>query len=231
MAKKRLSDLLHEEAEKFPNSETEVVVEAQVEEVLEEEADTEEAAETEEHDETRPKRTAPTKAELQAIVTELTTSLALAHQTVESQQQQIAELQSELDIQRASVADLHSELESQRTSVTDLQKKLDRAQPKKNEFEEAKKAALQLADANSKLIEEIEALKKDKEPVLIEEIEVVKKDKEPVKQKEKEPAKQKETALVKKQQESIKVPGRFERFVLPLSQEKADTGANSWMLD
>lgn len=207
MVKKRLADLLHQEAEKFPNSETEGVLEAQVEEVLEEEADTEDEAETEEHDDTRPKRTAPTKAELQAIVTELTASLALAHQTVESQQQQIAELQSELDIQRASVADLQSELDKQTTSVTDLQKKLDRAQHKKNEFEEAKKAALQLADANSKLIQEIEALNKEKKPV-----------------------KQKEKELVKKQ-ETIHPPGRFERFVLPISEERTDTGTNSWMLD
>ena len=215
MVKKRLADLLHEEADKFPNSETEGVEEAQADELIAEEIETEDEAETEEHDDTRPKRTAPTKAELQAIVTELTTSLALAHQTVDSLQQQIVDLESELDIQKASVADLQSELHKQTTSVSDLQKKLDRAQQKKNEFEEAKKAALQLADANSKLIEEIETMKKEKEPV---------------KQKEKEPAKPKDSAIVKKQ-EFTKVPGRFERFVLPLSEEKADTGTNSWMLD
>ncbi|BBD67077.1 hypothetical protein NIES4072_56280 [Nostoc commune NIES-4072] len=147
MARKQsLSDLLQEEAQKFTPSEGESAIEITAQEIAEEQAslDEESSAQTPEPNST--KRTTPTKAELEAIVKELTANLEKSHKKEASLGQEIADLQSKLSKQQ-TLASEHKSLVQQVTK----------------ELEETKKTALQLAEANSKLIEEINALKQTAE--------------------------------------------------------------------
>ncbi|MBD2244477.1 hypothetical protein [Nostoc sp. FACHB-888] len=147
MARKQsLSDLLQEEAQKFTPPEGESAIEITAEEIAEQQAssDDESSAQTPEPNST--KRTTPTKAELEVIVKELTTNLEESHKKEASLEQEIADLQSKLSRQKTLVSE---------------QKSL--AQQVAKELDETKKTALQLAEANSKLIEEINALKQTAE--------------------------------------------------------------------
>ncbi|GAC1496662.1 MAG: hypothetical protein NVS2B14_10620 [Chamaesiphon sp.] len=143
MARKHIADMIRQEAQNFPEAEGEPHQEAIAEERIEEDA--EQTSEI-----TPSKHTQKTKAELEASVIELSGALEQAHQKESSLQQQITDLK--LDLQKQEVL------------VQKLQKDLEQANRKK-EFEEAKKTALQLAEANSKLIEEVSVLKKEKEDV------------------------------------------------------------------
>ncbi|MCC5631249.1 hypothetical protein LC613_26115 [Nostoc sphaeroides CHAB 2801] len=147
MARKQsLSDLLQEEAQKFTPPEGESAIEITAQEIAEELAssDEESSAQTPELNST--KRTSPTKADLEATVKELTANLEKSHKNEASIGQEIADLQSKLSKQKT----LASEQKSLVEQVT-------------KELEETKKTALQLAEANSKLIEEINALKQTAE--------------------------------------------------------------------
>jgi chromosome segregation ATPase len=147
MARKQsLSDLLQEEAQKFTPPEGESAIEVTAEAIAEEQAslDEESSAQTPELNST--KRTSPTKADLEATVKELTSNLEKSHQKESSLEQEIANLQSKL---------------SKQQTLASEQKLL--AQQVAKELEETKKTALQLAEANSQLIEEINALKQTAE--------------------------------------------------------------------
>jgi len=104
----------------------------------------------------------------EATVAELRASLEKAHQREEST---VAELRAglekahkrEYELQE-NVYQLKSELYEQKSLVQQLEQALVQANLKiKNELEQAKKTALELAEANGKLIEEIQGFKKDKQ--------------------------------------------------------------------
>ncbi|MEW5859752.1 MAG: hypothetical protein AB1861_20585, partial [Cyanobacteriota bacterium] len=71
MAKKRISDLLHEEAQKSPDLEAEPVLEATVEEIIEVDAEIVNDSSTDTSGKTSDKNSNSTAADLEATVTEL----------------------------------------------------------------------------------------------------------------------------------------------------------------
>ena len=147
MAKKQsLSDLLQEEAQKFTPPEGESAIEVTAEKVVEEQAASDEESSAQLLEPASTKRTTPTKADLETTVKELTTNLETSHKKEASLGQEIADLQSKLSKQKTFASEQKSLLEQ-------LTKELD----------ETKKTALQLAEANSQLIEEINALKQTAE--------------------------------------------------------------------
>lgn len=131
MTKKRLEDLLREEAGKPHDSETEALPE--MKSLSETNAD---PLPINGPATSRPKRTNPTKAELETTVSELEEALDTAHQNENSLQQQ--------------VADLQSELQEQKTLVEKLQEVLEHSDQLKAELEEAKAVILRLSATNSK---------------------------------------------------------------------------------
>ncbi|OYD92787.1 hypothetical protein CDG77_14145 [Nostoc sp. 'Peltigera membranacea cyanobiont' 213] len=147
MARKQsLSDLLQEEAQKFTPPEGESAIEVTAEAIAEEEASSDEESSAQTLDPTSTKRTSPTKADLEATVKELTINLEKSHKKEAFLGQEIADLQSKL---------------SKQQTLASEQKLL--AQQVTKELDETKKTALQLAEANSLLIEEINALKQTAE--------------------------------------------------------------------
>ncbi|BAZ00560.1 hypothetical protein NIES37_45550 [Tolypothrix tenuis PCC 7101] len=135
MVKKRLSDLLQEEAQKFTPSEGETAIEVNAEAVSEVEETPTQTPESS----TTARRSTPTKADLENTIKELKESLEKSHATETNLQKQ--------------VTDLGSAVAEQKALATKLTK----------ELEEAKQAALHLAESNSKLIEEINSLKAEQE--------------------------------------------------------------------
>ncbi|MEH2251825.1 hypothetical protein [Nostoc sp.] len=144
--KQSLSDLLQEEAQKFTPPEGESAIEVTAEKIAEEQASADEESSAQTPESTSIKRTSPTKADLEATVKELTIDLDKSHKKEVSIGQEIADLQSKLSKQKTFVSE-------QQTLIQQLTKELD----------ETKKAALQLAQANSLLIEEINAFKQTAE--------------------------------------------------------------------
>ncbi len=144
--KQSLSDLLQEEAQKFTPPEGESAIEVTAEKITEEQVSSDEESLTQIPDPTSTKRTSPTKADLEATVKELTSNLEASQKKEASLGQEIADLQSKLSKQKTLASE-------QKLLAEQLTK----------EFEETKKTALQLAEANSQLIEEINALKQTAE--------------------------------------------------------------------
>ncbi|ALF51993.1 hypothetical protein ACX27_02605 [Nostoc piscinale CENA21] len=139
--KQNLSDLIQAEAQKLtPNRAVdENAIEVPAVEVVESTT----AADAEVNEPTSAKRTTtPTKADLESTIKDLKTTLEKNQDTEKALQKQIKELQSVLSEQKASVERLTKELE------------------------EAKTTALQLAEANSKLIEENKALQQPKASIV-----------------------------------------------------------------
>ncbi|QIR41167.1 hypothetical protein HCG51_33795 [Tolypothrix sp. PCC 7910] len=139
MVKKRLSDLLQEEAQKFTPSEGETAIEVTAEAVSEADVSAEETSTHTPEPSTGARRATPTKADLENTIKELKESLEKSHEKEATLQQQVANLESAVAEQKAVATKLTKELE------------------------EAKQAALHLAESNSKLIEEINSLKAEKE--------------------------------------------------------------------
>ncbi|MDZ7996227.1 MAG: hypothetical protein RM022_011925 [Nostoc sp. EfeVER01] len=155
MARKQsLSDLLQEEAQKFTPPEGESAIEVTAEKVVEEQAASDEESLGQPLEPASTKRTSPTKADLEATVKELTSNLETSHKKEASLGQEITDLQSKLSKQKTFVSEQKSLLEQ-------LTKELD----------ETKKAALQLAEANSQLIEEINVFKKEAEQKAVQKVE------------------------------------------------------------
>ncbi|MEH1908926.1 MAG: hypothetical protein V7L05_01755 [Nostoc sp.] len=147
MARKQsLSDLLQEEAQKFTPSEGEPAIEVTAEKIAEEQALSDEESSAQILEPTSTKRTSPTKADLETTIKELTINLEKSHKNEASLGQEIADLQSKLSRQKTLASE-------QKLLVEQVAK----------ELEETKKTALQLAEANSQLIEEINALKQTAE--------------------------------------------------------------------
>ena len=146
MARKQsLSDLLQEEAQKFTPPEGESAIEVTAEKIVEEQASDDEESLGQPLEPASTKRS-PTKADLEVTVKELTSNLETSHKKEASLGQEITDLQSKLSKQKTFVSEQKSLLEQ-------LTKELD----------DTKKTALQLAEANSLLIEEINALKQTAE--------------------------------------------------------------------
>ncbi|OCQ91210.1 hypothetical protein BCD64_24680 [Nostoc sp. MBR 210] len=145
--KQNLSDLIQAEAQKLtPNS---AVDEGAIEVPAVEVVESTTAADAEVNESTSAKRATPTKADLEATIKDLKTTLEKNQDTEKALQKQIKELKSALSEQQTSLSE-------QQASVERLTK----------ELEEAKTTVLQLAEANSKLIEENKALQQPKASIV-----------------------------------------------------------------
>ncbi|HEY9848023.1 MAG TPA: hypothetical protein V6D28_01085 [Leptolyngbyaceae cyanobacterium] len=171
--KKRLSDLLRQEAQKLPDTEDKPIVDTTATEVVEEDTATPEPLSAESSDNGKPAKSSnPTKAELEATVAELRAALEQAQKLEVAQehevalQQQVIDLQAELSEEKSQVQKLKKDLEQVKSLKAELEKAkkdLEQVKSLKTELEKTKKEALQLAESNSKLIEEVNALKQEKE--------------------------------------------------------------------
>jgi hypothetical protein len=145
MVKRRVADVLQEQAQKFTPDKGESVIEVAAEAIVEH-AESAEELSTDTPEQTPAKRTSPTKADLEAIVKELQETLEQSQEKEKKLQQQNSDLQLTLSQEQAFLLE-------QKALVERLTK----------ELYDAKKAALQLAEANSQLIEASNVLKKEKE--------------------------------------------------------------------
>ncbi|WP_066381647.1 hypothetical protein [Anabaena sp. CA = ATCC 33047] len=133
--KHSLSDLIQEEVQKFNPSEGESAINVNAVEVAEDNAATPEETSQPIAETLTNKRSNPTKADLEATIKQLQASLETSQQNEMSLKQKKLELESALAQQKAAVERITKELY------------------------EAKQTALQLAEANSQLIEENQSLK------------------------------------------------------------------------
>jgi len=112
--------------------------------------------------------------ELEITVKQLQEHLENTRENQEKLQQQIQELQSILSTKEATIKNLQSSLETMQNSEENLRQKVQELQSAlsekdvlierlNQELQEAKQAALKLAEANSKLMEEAQLSKKQKE--------------------------------------------------------------------
>ncbi|MBH8564775.1 hypothetical protein I8748_21755 [Nostoc sp. CENA67] len=138
MVKKRLSDLLQEEAQKLTPTE-ESAIEVDAVEIAEQDTSVAEESATSAPELNSTRRTNPTKADLEVMLKELKETLEQSQKNEKTLQEKITDLQSALSEQQAAAERLTKELN------------------------EAKNTALQLAEANSKLIEENNSFKQEKE--------------------------------------------------------------------
>jgi chromosome segregation ATPase len=166
MAKRSLTDLLREEVEKSPDLEIENVQETTDDELIEQNAEAVETLPMNTRARPSARHSTPTKAELEATITELRASLEEAQHKEET----FAELKEALDeahrkegALQQQISDLQSDLQHQNRSVHKLEKELEKLAQLKTELEQAKKAAFQLAEANEKLNQEVQTLKKQNE--------------------------------------------------------------------
>jgi chromosome segregation ATPase len=184
MAKKSLTDLLRQEVEKSSTLEAETVLETSDDEFAEQDTNTVEKLPMNTSAKPNARRATPTKAQLETTITKLKAALEEAQQkesafkaALEEAQHQhqdedtaFAALKESLEEShrkegalQQQISDLQSDLAHQHKSLDKLQKELEKIADLKKEFEQAKKAASQLAQANEKLTEEINALKKENE--------------------------------------------------------------------
>ena len=163
MARKKLTDLLREEVAKSPESNDETTSDRG----LDRDADTveESAMATEiisENQTSNPQ-------DLEERVNELKAALAEAQEKekVLSQfQDALAESNKKEASLQKQITDLQEDLQQQKQSVSILQKeveKVEKIEHLKAELDQAKQAAVQLAQANEKLTKEIDILKKENE--------------------------------------------------------------------
>lgn len=187
MARKRLSDLLQEESQKISSPENESVIEVTAEEVVEVVSSTTEESSAEANEQTTSKRTHQTKADLEAAIKQL-------QEDLEQAQKQARHNEDKL---RNQISELQAALSGKEALAERLTK----------ELSDAKQAALQLAEANSKFMEEINTLKQVKE---------------------KEIVKQKESIKPITYRKSYRSPE-----ILPPNQpeEKVDNSSQMWLLD
>jgi chromosome segregation ATPase len=182
MAKKRLTDLLREEVEKSPDINSATERKTNDDEDIEQNAEVVEQSPMNTPAKPNARRSAATKstatkstatkAELEATVAELKAALEEAQRKETS----FADLKESLEEShrkekalQKQITELQAELHNQNESLQKLQKNLEKIADLKTEFEQAKKAAVQLAAANEKLTQEINALKKEKEGLKVQE--------------------------------------------------------------
>jgi DNA repair exonuclease SbcCD ATPase subunit len=217
MAKKSLTDLLHEEVKKSSKQESKTVQENTDDELQEQNAQLGEESPMNTQNNPSARRATPTKADLESTITELKTALKEA----QHQEEKFVDLKNALEeaykkegALEQQITDLQSDLQHQKRLVHKLEKELEKLEPLKKEFEQAKKAALQLAEANDKLTQEINSLKKGNEPI----------------------KEQKSTALKEQKVSVIKEQEHAPRYQQPLrpvqkeADKPADFATKSWLL-
>ncbi|HEY9803471.1 MAG TPA: hypothetical protein V6D25_24210 [Leptolyngbyaceae cyanobacterium] len=199
--KQNLSDLIQEEAQKFTPSAGEDAIEVTAQPVVEDTAATPEASPTSEDNGDK----GSTKADLEATIKELQASLKKSTQQEKTLQQKIDELQAALSEQKSSFKKLTKELE------------------------ETKKTALQLAEANSQLIEEHKslALAQEKEQQKLEQQRL-----EQEKQKQEQLQKQKDIYKPVPYRKSTRLPdNRPTQPTQTTNEIKDDFASNTWLYD
>ncbi len=155
MARKRpsVSDMIQEKVQNTSTPEGESVIDITAKEITQEESSAE---------------------ELETTVKQLQEHLENTRQNQEKLQQQIQELQAALSTKEATIKNLQTSLEKMQNNEENLRQKIQELQSVlsekdvlierlNQELREAKQAAVQLAEANSKLIEEAQVSKKQKE--------------------------------------------------------------------
>jgi chromosome segregation ATPase len=165
--RKRVADVLQEEAHKISSPEVESIIDVTAEEVPDE------TTPTTEESVAKNKRTTPTKADLETTINQLQTSLEETRQNEVNVRQQLNDLQSALSEKntvikqlQASVAETQQNQKNLQSQISDLQSALSEkdklVERLTKELDEAKQAAVQLAQANSQLTEEINNLHNSK---------------------------------------------------------------------
>ena len=217
MAKKSLTDLLHEEVKKSSKQESETVQKNTDDELQEQTDHTVEKLPMTTQNKPSARRATPTKADLESTITELRTALKEA----QNQEETFVDLKNALEeaykkegALEQQITDLQSDLQHQKRLTHKLEKELEKLEPLKKEFEQAKKAAVQLAEANEKLTQEINSLKKGNET----------------------PKEQKPTAIKEQKVSVIKEQEHTPRYQQPLrpiqteADKPADFATKSWLL-
>ncbi len=219
MAKKSLTDLLREEVEKSPDLELEKAGESTDDEIREQNTELVEKLPMNTPRKPSTRHSTSTKADLEATITKLQTALKEAQHKEET----FAELKADLEeayrkegALQQQINDLQSELQHQKKSVHKLEKELEKIEHLKADLEQAKKAAVQLANANEKLIQEVNSLKQGGETSSLKKAD--------------------ETPSLKKADETPKGPGHEiiyhapERPVQKENDRPADFAKTSWLL-
>jgi chromosome segregation ATPase len=139
----------------------------------------------------RTRRSTPTKAELEAMINELKAALKETEKAAQDKDTAVAQLQDALkeaekaaqdkdtavaelkasleeshkkeDVLQREITELYTDLHHQQESIEKLEKELGRIGQLKTELEQVKTAAIQLAQTNEKLLQEINTLRKEKE--------------------------------------------------------------------
>ena len=217
MAKKSLTDLLHEEVKKSSKQESETVQKNTDDELQEQTDQTVEKLPMTTQNKPSARRATSTKADLESTITELRTALKEA----QHQEETFVDLKNALEeaykkegALEQQITDLQSDLQHQKRLVHKLEKEVEKLEPLKKEFEQAKKAALQLAEANEKLTQEINSLKKGNEPP---------KEQKPT------PVKEQKVSVIKEQENTP----RYQQPLRPIQKEAdkpADFATKSWLL-
>ena len=165
MPKKNLTDLLREEVEKSPSLEPEQVEESTDEQTIQQDSEAEETLDMTMPAKPNSRQSIPTKADLEATITQLKAELDEALQ--KPQEGHFTELKNDLEeayrkegALQQQISDLQSDLQHYKKSVHKLEKELEKTDHFKTELEQAKKAALQLAQANEMLTQELNTPKK-----------------------------------------------------------------------
>ncbi|BDA74856.1 hypothetical protein CAL7716_090220 [Calothrix sp. PCC 7716] len=209
MARKRLADLVQEEANKDTADSTKAsvidVTATPVEELSEQESVNEE---------NNTEGTHLSKADLEVTIQELNELIAQVHQSEANLKNQVEQLQSALSEQKELSKRSEKALAEQKTSSERSEK----------ELKEAKKTALQLAEANSQLSAEIEELKQT--------VALLEQQRQP--QQQRPQAKEKPPAITKAPISYRKSYGTLERLQVQPSVEQthsSDTSSPMWLLD
>lgn len=162
-AKKSLTDLLREEVDKSPSLESEKGEETTDDQVIESNTEAVEKLSMNTPAKPSARTTTPTKVELEETIIELKAALEEAKHKEET----FSELKEDLEAAyskegalKQQISDLQSDLQHQKKSVHKLEKELEKFEELKAELAQAKKAAFQLAEANEKLMKEVNSLLK-----------------------------------------------------------------------
>ncbi|OKH56014.1 hypothetical protein NIES2101_01780 [Calothrix sp. HK-06] len=208
MARKRLADLVQEEANKDTTDTTKASVIDVTATPVEESSEQESA-----NEENNTQGTHLSKADLEVTIQELNQLIAQVHQSEANLQNQVEQLQSALSEQKELSERSEKALAEQKT-------KADRSE---KELKEAKKAALQLAEANSQLSAEIEELKQT--------VALLEQQKQP--QQQRPQVKEKPPAITKAPISYRKSYGTLERLQVQPSVEQTHSSDTSpmWLLD
>jgi chromosome segregation ATPase len=210
MARKRLADLVQEEA----NKDTTDTTKASVIDVTA--TPVEESEQESVNEENNTEGTHLSKADLEVTIQELNELIAQVHQSEANLQNQVEQLQSALSEQKELS-------ERSEKALAEQKAKADRSE---KELKEAKKAALQLAEANSQLSAEIEELKQT--------VAILEQQKQPQQPEQQRPqVKEKPPAITKAPISYRKSYGTLERLQVQPSVEQTHSSDTSpmWLLD